>query len=65
MELRIKQLLNRLTVLGYGAFELKKIIQEAIGEVEIELDYSRASKLIAALEKYEQLGSSYLYTYSK
>ena len=67
MEWRIKQLIKRLNFLGYCSFEIKSIIKDAIGNDSI-LDINNteeASLLVANLERYEQLGSFYLLTYSK
>ena len=54
MENNINKLLKRLAFLGYKGFEIKRILQEA-----------RNGGVLSTLEKYEQLGSLYLNTYSK
>lgn len=66
MEWRIKQLMRRLTFLGYCSFEIKSTVKNAIGNDSI-LDISNAeeSLLVRHLEHYEQLGSLFLQTYSK
>lgn len=66
MDQRVIRLLKRLDLLGYRSFQIKLIIREAIG-VDTIKNTSRAQylKLIQSLEKYEQLGSTYLETYSK
>lgn len=55
MEQRTEQLLKRLSFLGYRSFEIRRILQEA----------NNGTGVIATLEKYEQLGSEYINSYSK
>jgi hypothetical protein len=63
---RIDILLKRLAFLGYYPFQMKQIIQEAIGIVSFEeTDYTQRIQIMRALEKYEKLGSEYLCAYSK
>lgn len=67
MEWRINQLIKRLNFLGYCSFEIESIVKDAIGNDSI-LDVNNmeeTSLLVRHLEHYEQLGSSYLLTYSK
>lgn len=68
MEQHIKHLLKRLDRLGYCSFEIKSIIQDAIGRYSIDihnLNHAQGVKVISHLEKYEQLGSKYIQVYSK
>jgi hypothetical protein len=66
MEWRIKQLIKKLTLLGYCSFEIKSIITDAIGNDSIrDISGAEESLLIRRLEHYERLGSDYLLTYSK
>jgi hypothetical protein len=63
---RIDMLLKRLAFLGYYPFQMKQIIQEAIGSGSFEeTNYIQRIQIITALEKYEKLGSEYLCAYSK
>jgi hypothetical protein len=69
MAIRIKQLVKRLTWLGYSAFEISSIVREAVGEdilADLEdLCPARGSQVITHLQQYERLGSHYLLNYSK
>ncbi|CVK17892.1 hypothetical protein [Sporomusa sphaeroides] len=66
MNQRIEQLINRLSFFGYCSFEIKRIIKEAVGiECVNDLSITQRVAVINHLEKYEQLGLSYLQTYSK
>lgn len=66
MEQNIKYLSKRLNVLGYRDYEIKTIIKEAIGHVELDLNNHRqCAKTVIALKKYEALGKHYLHFYSK
>ena len=66
MNQRIEQLINRLSFFGYCSFEIKRIIKEAVGiECVNDLSITQRVTVINHLEKYEQLGLSYLQTYSK
>lgn len=63
---RILSLIKRLTFLGYCAFEIERIIKEAIGiEIISNLSATQEVAVIQHLEMYEQLGLRYLQTYSK
>ncbi|WP_197470605.1 hypothetical protein [Anaerosporomusa subterranea] len=55
MEQRTQQLLKRLSFLGYHSFEIRRILQEA----------HSGDGIVSTLEKYEQLASKYLQSYSK
>jgi hypothetical protein len=55
MEQRTQQLLKRLSFLGYHSFEIRRILQEA----------HSGDGIVSTLEKYEQLASKYLHSYSK
>lgn len=66
MEQRMKQLFNRLAFLGYRSFDIKKIVQEAIGKENVsEINRSQSIKVIRHLEFYEQLGANFVEAYSK
>lgn len=66
MNEHVARLLKRLKYLGYGSFHLKAIIREAIGMDNIKNpSHDQHLKIIEALEKYEQLGMTYLEVYSK
>lgn len=64
MEQHVEKLLKRLSFLGYCAFELKSIIQEATSKDNLGV-FTPNNKAIRVLEKYEKLGSDYLLAYSK
>ena len=55
MEQRTQELLKRLSFLGYRSFEIHRILQEA----------NCGAGVISTLEKYEQLGSKFILSYSK
>lgn len=66
MEQRIRELLRRLNFLGYHAYEIKSIVQEAIGTDDLDGGEARwCADAVAVLEKYERLGANYLHAYSK
>lgn len=66
MEWRIRQLTKKLNLLGYCSFEIKSIVKDAIGSERVDdVSIAEEALIIRQLEHYEQLGSSYLLTYSK
>ncbi len=69
MAYHIKQLVKRLTLLGYTAFEIRSIVREAVGEdilAQLEdICPVRGSQVIRHLQRYERLGSHYRLNYSK
>lgn len=65
MEQRIKDLQKRLAFLGYRAFQVDRIVQEAVGDSSGRANQAQSRKLVRTLEKYEKLGLRYLQTYSK
>lgn len=66
MEWRIKQLIEKLTLLGYCPFEIKSIVEDAVGNDNIvDLSITEESLIIRHLEQYEHLGSLFLLAYSK
>ncbi|VBB07622.1 Hypothetical protein LUCI_2887 [Lucifera butyrica] len=66
MEQRVRRLWRRLLFLGYCTFEIRRIVQEAIGDSNFDLaDLGQCTLAVSALEKYEKLGSEYLGLYSK
>ncbi|MBP2639867.1 MAG: hypothetical protein H6Q66_818 [Firmicutes bacterium] len=60
MEQRTNRLFKQLAFLGYGLFEIKRIVQDAAGSDDID-----QVDITPALEKYVMLGSAYLNLYSK
>lgn len=66
MEQRFKQLVSRLVLLGYNPYERKNIIKESIGTFSFaELSCLQRTRAIKNLEKYEQMGATFLRQYSK
>jgi hypothetical protein len=66
MKQRIQQLFKRLALLGYCSFEIKSILEEAIGTQELDTgNDSHCADAIVVLEKYVQLGSHFVNCYSK
>lgn len=65
IEEHIRRLLKRLSFLGYQRFQIKSIINEALGQQLLEKDYRQNVQVMIALQKYEQLGNEYLLEYSK
>lgn len=66
MELRIKQLIKRLSFLGYCTFQIKSILQEAAGGQDMDAEnYLQSVDTIVVLEKYEKLGMHFQNCYSK
>lgn len=65
IEENIRQLLKKLIFLGYQRFQIKNIINEALGQQLWEKDYRQNMQVMIALQKYEQLGNEYLLAYSK
>lgn len=66
MEQRLKELLRRLTFLGYRSFEIRNIIREATGNCDFALmSKTQHKQVIRHLERYEQLGLNFLQAYSK
>lgn len=66
MDQRVKELMKRLSFLGYCAHEIKAIVQEAIGTGDLDTgNWRQCAAAIAVLEKYERLGADFLYAYSK
>lgn len=66
IQANIETILKRLLHLGYRKFQIKRIIDEAIGQRSwTKNNYDQNVKILAALDKYEKLGSNYLLNYSK
>lgn len=66
IEQRINDLFKKLISLGYYPFQLRNIIQEAIGNMDItDANNTQRIQIINVLEKYEKLGNEYLLAYSK
>jgi hypothetical protein len=65
MDARIKHRFDRLKYLGYSTFHIRRMINEAIGTEHIMNASSAKLKVLAVLEKYEKLGSTYINKYSK
>jgi hypothetical protein len=66
IEQRIYALGKRLIALGYYPFQVKNIIQDVIGNIQLE-DASPKQRIqvINVLENYEKLGNEFLLCYSK
>lgn len=66
MEQRIQQLCKKLLNLGYYPFQVKSIIQFAIGSSDIETaNNADKLKLVNVLEDYEKLAHNFSLAYSK
>lgn len=66
MNQRIEQLLKRLSGLGYRSFEIKNIMQEAVGNRSFDnLTSIEGCRVIQQLEHYAELGQNYIQAYSK
>lgn len=66
MEKRIKQLCNKLIVLGYSPFQIRRILQDTVGISDMkELTGCEYDLVIDVLEEYEKLGTEYISVYSK
>jgi hypothetical protein len=66
MKWRIKELIKSLTLIGYGPFEIKSIVTDAIGNEDVnDINIVEESLIVRHLERYEQLGSLFLQTCSK
>jgi hypothetical protein len=66
IEQRIIRLRQKLIRLGYYPFQIKNIVKEAIGNIEVEqADYAQLRQLICTLEGYEKLGHEFVTSYSK
>jgi hypothetical protein len=62
----IRGLLKRLIFLGYQRFQIRNIIDEAIGQNPwIKKCYSQNLQVMVVLQKYEKLGNEYMSAYSK
>ena len=62
----IRGLLKRLIFLGYQRFQIRNIIDEAIGQNPwLKKSYSQNVQVAIALQKYEKLGNEYMLAYSK
>ncbi len=66
IEQRIQQLCNKLLNLGYYPFQVKRIIQFAIGNSDLkEANCAEKLRLINVLEDYEKLAQNFSLAYSK
>jgi len=62
----IRRLLKRLVFLGYHRFQIRNIIDEAVGQNPwIKKSHSQNLRVMIALQKYEKLGNEYMLAYSK
>ncbi len=62
----IKQLLKRLTFLGYKNSQIRNIVSEAVGQQPwMKRSHRQNAKVMRTLQKYEKLGNEYLVSYSK
>lgn len=63
---RISQLCRKLTHLGYYQYQIKNMIKEVIGNIELaEANSIDRAKIVDVLEQYTQLGHDYVVSYSK
>ena len=66
IEERIKIVFKQLLFLGYQGFQIKQIIEEAIGHYSWEKNNQEQNvQILLNLEKYKNLGNEYLIAYSK
>lgn len=66
MDLEIRQLLKKLSLLGYRGFEIARMVKEAIGHEELDIgNQHQCVAAVVVLKKYERLGYSYQQLYSK
>lgn len=66
LEQRIQQLCKKLLNLGYYPFQVKSIIQFAIGSSDIDAaNKADQIKLVNVLEDYEKLAYNFSLAYSK
>ena len=66
IEERIYQLCKKLVVLGYYPFQVKHIMQTAIGNNEIgQVNSDQQLRIINVLENYEKLANDFSFAYSK
>ena len=66
MKQRIDELRKSLAFLGYGGFEIRCIVKDALGHEHVgRMNNNQGRKVVRHLEKYERLGRNYVRTYSK
>ena len=66
IEKRIETVFKQLLFLGYQGFQIKQIIEEAIGQDSWKKNNQEQNKqILQNLEKYKNLGNDYLLAYSK
>ena len=66
IEERICQLYKKLLGLGYYSFQVKSIMQTAIGSNDLETaNGAEQLKIVNVLEDYEKLANNFFFAYSK
>lgn len=66
IEQRIQQLCKKLVNLGYYPFQVKSIIQFAIGNSDVNsANRAQQLRLVNVLEDYEKLANDFCLAYSK
>jgi hypothetical protein len=66
IEQRICQLRNKLMVLGYYPFQVKRIMQTVMGNSNIEqANFAEQIRIVNILEDYEKLANDFSFAYSK
>jgi hypothetical protein len=66
IEQRIQQLCKKLLNLGYYPFQVKSIIQFAIGNSDVEsANNAQQLRLVNVLEDYEKQAHEFCFAYSK
>ncbi len=66
IEERICQLYKKLLGLGYYSFQVKSIMQTAIGNHDLEnASGAEQLKIVNVLEDYEKLANNFFFAYSK
>ena len=66
IEERICQLYKKLLGLGYYSFQVKSIMQTAIGNSDLDnANGAEQLKIVHVLEDYEKLANNFFFAYSK
>ena len=66
IEERIYQLCKKLMSLGYYSFQVKSIMQTAVGSNDLtQANDAEQLKIVNVLEDYEKLANNFFFAYSK
>ncbi|EAX46685.1 hypothetical protein TcarDRAFT_0452 [Thermosinus carboxydivorans Nor1] len=66
VEKQVRKLCKQLIRLGYYPFQIRSMMQEAIGTVIMDdMDEQQQKRLVNVLQKYVELGNDFLLSYSK